>query len=79
MESTTEITRTRPPLEPWKTKTLIIGGVLGVLIGLGGAYLFIQSFERRGEKANISAGEGVKLGLLLMGLLRQIATLGEGK
>lgn len=79
METTTETTQTDAALQPWKTKTLLIGGVLGALIGLGGAYLFIQSYKQRGQTGNITAGEGVKLGLLVMGLLRQVATLGEGE
>lgn len=65
--------------ESWKTKTLVIGAVLGTLVGLGGAYLLIQGYERQGRKVNVSAGEGVKLGILVMGLLRQIANLGDGE
>lgn len=63
----------------WKTKALIIGGVLGALVGLGGAYLLIQNAEREGNTLTITAGDGVKLGLLLMGTLRQVASLGGGK
>jgi hypothetical protein len=65
--------------ESWKTKTLVIGAVIGVLVGLGGAYLLIQGYERQGRKVSVSAGEGVKLGILVMGLLRQIANLGDGE
>lgn len=61
----------------WKTKTLVIGTLIGALVGLGGAYLLIQSAEKRGEKFSVSPGEGLKLGLLVMGLLRQIAQLRE--
>jgi len=63
----------------WKTKTLIVGGILGALVGLGGAYLLIQNAEREGNTVSINAGDGVKLGLLLMGTLRQVASLGGGK
>ena len=63
--------------ESWKTKTLVIGAILGTLVGLGGAYLLIQGYERQGKKVSVSAGEGVKLGILVMGLLRQIANLGD--
>jgi hypothetical protein len=63
----------------WKTKTLVVGGVVGALIGLGGAYLLVQNAERQGNVVNMTAGDGVKLGLMVMGVLRQVAALGEGK
>lgn len=64
-------------VETWKTKTLMIGTLLGAIIGLGGAYLLIQNAEKQGEKISVSPSEGLKLGLLLIGLLRQIAQLKE--
>lgn len=64
--------------EQWKTKVLIIGGVVGVLTGLFGAYLLIQNADRRDATPELSAGEGVKLGVLVLGLLRQVAQLGTG-
>ena len=63
----------------WKTKTMVIGAVLGALIGVGGAYLLIQNAEKQGNVVSVNAGDGVKLGLMVMGVLRQVAALGEGK
>ena len=63
----------------WKTKVLLIGGLIGVLTGLGAAYLLIQRSEREDSVPQLTAGEGVKLGLLVLGLLRQITVLGDGK
>lgn len=63
--------------EGWKTKTLIAGVALGALVGLGGAYLLVQNAEKRGVKLDLSAKEGLKLSLLLMGLLRQVSKLGD--
>ncbi len=63
----------------WKVKVLLIGGVVGVLTGLGAAYLLIQRSEREKTVPQLSAGEGVKLGLLVLGLLRQVTLLGDGK
>lgn len=58
----------------WKPKVLIIGGVLGAAVGLMAAYLILQ---RTGEEQppDITMGEGVKIGMLVAGLLRSIATL----
>lgn len=64
--------------ENWKPKALIIGGVLGALVGLSAAYLFIQTADRAGARPEITGGDGVRLGLLVLGLLRQVAALGEG-
>jgi hypothetical protein len=45
---------------------------------LGAAYLLIQRAKRRAEPPNLNASEGIKLGLLVFGLLRQVAMLGGG-
>ena len=58
-----------------KAITLAIGGVAGALIGLAGAYLLVQNAERENNPIEISTGEGVKLAVMVFGLLRSIATL----
>ncbi len=65
--------------DSWKRNALIIGAVIGALVGLGAAYLMIQNAERQGSQINVTAGDGVKLGITVMGLLRQVAALGEGR
>ena len=63
----------------WKTRVMILGGVLGLLSGLAAAYLMVQKAERENTEPQLNAKEGVKLGVLLFGLLREVAQLGEGK
>ena len=63
--------------ESWKSRTIVIGIVLGALAGMGAAYLLVQRAEREGRNPEMTPGEGVKLGLLVLGVLRQIAQLGE--
>jgi hypothetical protein len=63
----------------WKNKILMLGGALGLMAGLGVAYLMVQRAEREGSKPNMNMGEGLKLGLLVLGMLRQVSQLGEGK
>lgn len=62
-----------------KTKVLLIGGVVGLLTGVAVAYLLVQRSEKAGNTALMSSSEGVKLGLLVLGLLRQITQLGDTK
>jgi hypothetical protein len=62
----------------WTGQVLVIGAVVGALTGLGAAYLLIQRAKKRAEPPNLNAGEGIKLGLLVFGMLRQVAMLGSG-
>jgi hypothetical protein len=63
----------------WKPKALAIGAVVGALTGLAGAYLLIRRAEATGERPQLDPGEGIRIGVLLMGLLRQVALIGDGK
>jgi hypothetical protein len=60
----------------WKSKVLLLGGVVGALVGVGTTYLLVQQAERRGESLKIGTGEGLRLGMLVLGMLRQVASLG---
>ncbi len=60
----------------WTGQVLAIGAVVGALTGLLGAYLLIQRAKRRAELPNLNASEGIRLGLLVFGLLRQVSLLG---
>jgi hypothetical protein len=62
----------------WTGQVLVIGAVVGALTGLGAAYLLIQRAKKRAEPPNLNASEGIKLGLLVFGMLRQVAMLGSG-
>jgi len=65
--------------ESWTTKAILVGAALGALVGAGAAYLLIQRAKREDGEVRITAGDGVKLGLLVLGLLRQVGQLGEGE
>ncbi len=62
----------------WTGQVMVIGAVVGALTGLGAAYLLIQRAKKRAERPNLNASEGIRLGLLVFGLLRQVALLGSG-
>jgi hypothetical protein len=62
-----------------KTKTLIIGAVAGAALGLAGAFLLTRRAEETGTEITVSAGDGMRLGVMIVGLLRAIADLGVDK
>ena len=63
----------------WKTRVFIISALLGTFTGLVAAYILVQRAEKNQDRPQLSAGEGVKLGLGLMGLLRLVADMGSEK
>ena len=67
-------------------KLLIAGGIAGALIGLAAAFLYIKANEEKvaaleaGEAdsmGKVAPGEAINVGLSLLGLLRQVANLGQ--
>ena len=62
-----------------KTKTLIIGAAAGATLGLAAAFLLTRRAEETGTDITVSAGDGMRLGVMIVGLLRAIADLGEQK
>ena len=61
----------------WKRNALIIGAVLGAITGAGTAYMLTQRATNDGTPPTFTSGEGLKLSLLLLGLVRQVVQLFE--
>lgn len=59
------------------TRLLLGGALLGAMIGLIAAMLLNRRTEKSEGETAITAGEGVKLGALVFGLLRAVASLGD--
>ena len=71
---------TNPRLN-WKTKMMLLGGIAGALVGVGAAYLYVRSVDaEQGGQAlaprPVKPTAAVSVGLSVLGLLRQIASLG---
>ena len=62
-----------------KGRTLLIGALIGAFTGLIAATLLNRRAERAETSTAITAGDGIKIGALVFGLLRAIASLGDDK
>jgi len=65
--------------ETWKTKTLLIGAGVGLVLGILAGLIFIQRAELNEAQPKIAAKDGVMLGIGVLGVLRSIADLGAKK
>lgn len=61
--------------DKWKSNTLLLGALIGALTGLGAAYLLIQRADEE-EGLQLTPQKGMKLGVTILGFLRQITNLG---
>ena len=63
-----------------KNKILLAGALIGALTGVMGAMMLIRRAEDNEDgETHITTGEGMKLGVMIFGLLRAISSLGEEK
>ncbi len=60
-----------------KNSILLAGAVIGAITGLIGAAMLIRRTEKNGGETNITTSDGLKLGVMVFGLLRAIAALGD--
>lgn len=62
-----------------RSRTLVLGALVGAVTGLVGAMLLTRRAEQQGTELALTPGEGMKLGVMVIGLLRAIASLGDDK
>lgn len=62
--------------ENWKTKTVVMGVVIGAIAGAVSALLLIKRAESEHTAPKLTAGEGIQVGLGVLGLMRMISGLG---
>jgi gas vesicle protein len=60
-----------------KSRTILFGALIGAFTGLIAAVLLTRRAEKAERETAITTGEGLKLGVLVFGLLRAIASLGD--
>ncbi|HUI87759.1 MAG TPA: hypothetical protein VLX61_03430 [Anaerolineales bacterium] len=62
-----------------KARTLFFGTLIGAATGLVAAMLLNRRAEKTQRTAALTTGEGLKLGVLILGLLRAIGSLADDK
>ncbi|MHB0989389.1 MAG: hypothetical protein ACYC3P_12115 [Bellilinea sp.] len=58
---------------------IIIGALLGAVAGAMAAVILVQRAEEAQQSPKLTAGDGVKVGLGVLGLLRLISEIGSKK
>ncbi|MFN2144225.1 MAG: hypothetical protein ACK2T7_02680 [Anaerolineales bacterium] len=63
----------------FRRNAMILGTIGGALVGLMAARVFIRTAEEEAEKSgkelSINPSKGLQIGVLVMGLLRQLSNL----
>ncbi len=61
-----------------KTDLYVRGSIAGLLIGFLAAYFYAKAADENGNDRGISSSDFVKLGLAILGIVRQVTELGTG-
>jgi gas vesicle protein len=62
-----------------QNRVLLFGALIGAVTGLVAAMILQRRAEKTGNEISLSTGEGIQLGVMIMGLLRAISSLGDEK
>lgn len=62
-----------------KGRILFLGTLIGAFTGLIATMLLTRRAEKEERVTAITSGDGLKIGVLVFGLLRAIASLGDEK
>lgn len=66
-------------MDDWKTRILLIAGVLGAVAGLAAGLLYIREVEASGTEnpRQVETKDAISIGLASLAIIRQIASLGQ--
>lgn len=59
----------------WKKKTLLITVAVGAALGVVAGLIMVQRSEQAQARPQLTAGDGVKVGIGVLGVLRLLADL----
>ncbi|MBN1428616.1 MAG: hypothetical protein JXB07_09525 [Anaerolineae bacterium] len=70
-----------PAGEGWRSRTMLMGGLIGAVLGLLSAYLYVRSAEEAHDPGEAPEApetrDAVKLGVALLAIVRTIAEWGK--
>lgn len=58
-------------------RVLLYGALIGAVTGIVAAMMLQRRAEKTGTEISLSAGEGIQLGVMIMGVLRAVAALAD--
>lgn len=61
----------------WKSTIFLVSGGIGLLTGLAAAYLIVKKHEETGESVKLTTGDGTRIGMGIVALLKLIADSGR--
>jgi len=64
-------------MQPWKTRILFTGGLIGAITGLLTAFFMVKKAETTNIQPQLTPTEGVKIGIGLLGLIKMISDFGD--
>ena len=62
-----------------QNRILLFGALIGAGTGLVAAMILQRRAEKPGPEISLATGEGIQLGVMVLGLLRAISSLGDEK
>ncbi len=70
-------------MNAWRNRALVVGAVAGAVLGVLAARLYVRAVEAeaadKGETPRFNPAQAATIGVAVLGVLRQIAALSEGK
>jgi hypothetical protein len=62
-----------------RSQSLIVSALIGAVAGLSVGFMLLKRADDEDRATTLTAGEGLSLGFMILGVLRQVAQLGEGE
>lgn len=60
-----------------QNRILLYGALIGALAGVVAAMMLQRRAEQTGSEITLSTGEGIQLGMMVLGLIRAVAGLAD--
>ncbi|MEN8098287.1 MAG: hypothetical protein ABFQ89_04365 [Chloroflexota bacterium] len=64
------------PNNDWRPRILLLGGIVGAVLGVMAAQLYIRVAEESGGPSKVSSGRVLKLAVAALGVVREASLLG---